>query len=117
MKKLMQGSKFDPMKVPAVQWELAKKDEARTAYLAEVSEYHHVGLSHTNAGLHVKPNFPHLGTSPDVIVNCECCGTGVVEIKCPLKPRNIHLHNVTDPGFYLVHSDDNEIYSSQEHDY
>ena len=112
----MQESKFDSMKVPALQWGLAKEDEARAAYLAKTSEYH-VGLSLTNVGLQVNPNFPHLGASPDAIVNCECCGTGIVEIKCPFKHRDVHAHNVTDPGFYLVHSDDNEIHLSQEHDY
>ena len=116
MKQLMQESKFDSMKVPALQWGISKEDEARAAYLAEASEYH-VGLSHTNAGLHVNPDFPHLGASPDATVNCECCGTGVVEIKCPFKHRDVHPHNVTDPGFYLVRSDDNELHLSQEHDY
>ena len=104
------------MKVPALQWGLAGEGEARAAYFAEASEYHG-GLGHTNVGLHVNPSFPHLGASPDAIVNCECCGTGVVEIKCPLKHRDVHPHNGTDPGFYLVHIDDNEIRLSQEHDY
>ena len=113
VKKLMQESKFDSMKLPVLQWGLAKEDETRAAYLAEASGYQ-VGLSHTNAGLHVNPNFPHLGASPEAIVNCECCGTGVVEIKCPFKHRDVHPHNVTDPGFYLVHSDDNEIIRSRD---
>ena len=62
----MQESKFDSMKVPALQWGLAKEDEARAVYLAEASEFH-IGLSHTNAELHVNPNFRQLGTSPDAI--------------------------------------------------
>ena len=71
----MQESNFDSMKVPALQWGLAKEDEARAAYLAKTSEYH-VGLSHTNAGLHVNPNFPHLGASPDAIVTVNVLAEG-----------------------------------------
>jgi hypothetical protein len=39
-------------------------------------------------GLAVSPNFPFLGASVDGIVNCNECGIGVVEIKCPYKWRN-----------------------------
>ena len=27
--------------------------------------------------------YPYLGASPDLIVECICCGKGFVEIKCP----------------------------------
>ena len=27
--------------------------------------------------------YPYLGASPVLIVECTCCGKGVVEIKCP----------------------------------
>ena len=36
------------------------------------------------AGLFIDPYRPFLGASPDGIVNCKCCGKGVIEIKCPL---------------------------------
>ena len=26
---------------------------------------------------------PYLGASPDGIINCNCCGKGVLEVKCP----------------------------------
>ena len=33
------------------------------------------------------PSFPHLGTSPDGIMQCTCCGKGVFEIKCPYNAK------------------------------
>lgn len=34
-------------------------------------------------GLCVRNVYPHIGASPDIIWKCDCCGTGVLEIKCP----------------------------------
>ena len=35
-------------------------------------------------GLFVHKQFQFIGTSPDGIVTCDCCGEGVLELKCPL---------------------------------
>ncbi|XP_071854673.1 uncharacterized protein [Apostichopus japonicus] len=35
-------------------------------------------------GLFVYPKHIYLAATPDGIVTCECCGTGLLEIKCPL---------------------------------
>ena len=50
---------------------------------------HHV----QDSGLQINPSFPHLGASPDGIVQCECCGNGVLEIKCPYNARE---HSISD---------------------
>ena len=35
------------------------------------------------SGLLLDPANPFIGASPDGVVHCSCCGTGVLEIKCP----------------------------------
>ena len=30
---------------------------------------------------------PYIGTSPDALVSCNCCGNGCLEIKCPFESR------------------------------
>ena len=50
----------------------------------------HTNFVCTNAGPMVNPLFPHLGASPDGFVCCDCCGKGLVEIKCPFTARDIH---------------------------
>ena len=35
-------------------------------------------------GLFVHKDTPHLGASPDMIINCDCHGEALVEIKCPI---------------------------------
>uniref|UniRef100_A0A1X7VB86 PHD-type domain-containing protein n=1 Tax=Amphimedon queenslandica TaxID=400682 RepID=A0A1X7VB86_AMPQE len=39
-------------------------------------------------GLHVNINSPHLGASPDGLISCQCCGNGILEIKCPYSVRD-----------------------------
>ena len=39
-------------------------------------------------GLHIDAHFPALGASPDALVNCDCPGTEVLEIKYPEKYMN-----------------------------
>ena len=69
-------------KIPSLQWGLENEDIARKAYIDAVSGAH-LNLSFTAAGLHINPDFPHLGASPDGIIECDCCGEGLIEIKCP----------------------------------
>ena len=38
-----------------------------------------------NTGLHINADYPHLGVSPDGIIDCDFCGKRLVEIKCPRK--------------------------------
>ena len=64
-------------------------------------EGHHANLECCSAGLHVNPKFPHLDTSPDGIVSCDCCGKGLIEIKCPYTFIDMHPHNVRDSSFYI----------------
>ncbi len=45
-----------------------------------------VGSSHHLKGVHglvLSPDWPHLGASPDGVVACNCCGQGVLEVRCP----------------------------------
>ena len=32
--------------------------------------------------------YPHLSASPDLIIECQCCGVKLVEIKCPYSIRD-----------------------------
>ena len=48
------------------------------------------------AGLHVDVQYPYMGASPDGIINCECCGKGVLEIKCPFCVKNETIDDATN---------------------
>lgn len=71
-------------------------------------ECHTVGL--------VNLEHPHLGASPGGVISCACCGTGLLESKCPCKHRDQHPHCVTDPSFYL-HQVSGTVVLKTTHDY
>ena len=60
-------------------------------------------MSIKGAGLFVDYQNPYLGASPDGLVECACCGKGVLEVKCPF----CHKDNLPedDSGFCMVNSD------------
>lgn len=91
--------------VPALQWGTDNEDKAREAYVELASEEHE-NFRFMPAGLHVNPCYPHLGATPDGLICCDCCGEGIIEIKCPYKHRHIHPSTVTDPTFYLKMCED-----------
>ena len=43
-----------------------------------------------------------LGASPDAIVKCDCCGLGVVEVKCPLCSQESSLEEVVGAGKFCL---------------
>ena len=43
----------------------------------------HTNFEYRDSGLVVSTVHPYIGASPDGAVQCDCCGCGVLEIKCP----------------------------------
>lgn len=60
---------------------------ARACYGGFMKNHHH-SLIVEECGLRISNKYPHLGASPDGIISCDCCGVGVIEIKCPYSARN-----------------------------
>lgn len=58
--------------------------EAKKVYIQEMKSACHSNIVFNECGLFVDKNYPYLGASPDLLVSCDCCGLGVVEVKCPL---------------------------------
>ena len=57
-------------------------------------EKKHENFTLALSGLKINPQYPHIGASADVVVSCSCCGSGVVEIKCPFCARDKPLVDV-----------------------
>ena len=77
--------------IAAVKWGIDNEDKARQQYTKEMSGSHE-SFCCKPSGLVVNPLYPHLGASPDGIISCSCCGTGLLEMKCQLtKQEKIFL--------------------------
>ena len=79
----------DISNIPAIKWGIEKEDIARLEYVTQSSPLHQE-FKCISVGLIVNPLYPHLGASPDALVECSCCGQGIVEIKCPFSAKDSH---------------------------
>jgi hypothetical protein len=74
-------------------------------------------------GLHVNPKYPFLGASTDGLIQCEICGTGLVEVKCPYGNEENKWRNMTpnecaqSNSFCCELSDPNTLSLKANHNY
>lgn len=102
----------------AQEWGLKHEKTARDIYCSAV-EKKHLNFTIELRGLVVHPEHPHLGASPDGVVICECCGLGVLEIKCPFhcKNKSFAEASVENPQFCLVSNEDGSFELKKTHAY
>ena len=69
-------------------------------------------------GLILDPEFPFMGATPDGLVNCKCCDTGVLEIKCPFSCKNKDFAETAseNPSFFL-NDDNGQLTLKKDHAY
>ena len=91
----------DLSSIPAIRWGIDSEDLSRQEYVKEMTASHQE-YQCTRAGLVVNPLYPHLGTSPDVFTQCQCCGQGLLEVKCPYAVKDCHPSDLKGKkGFFL----------------
>ena len=69
----------------------------------------HENFCVAECGFLVNRLYPHLGSSPDGLVSCTCCGEGLLEIKCPSSEKWKFLtpeECSKDPAFFCALNDD-----------
>ena len=107
-------------KTVATQWGIKNEQNAIELYKQSVSKQHS-NFQVRKCGLIVNVNYPFLAASPDAIVSCDCCGSGVVEVKCPYTQRDRKPCEIDDQGFFLTKHTHSEpvcctnLQSSHEH--
>ena len=105
--------------VNAMKWGRENEDRGCQQYIS-CMEGKHDNFRVKKSGLVVDPKYPFLGASPDGLVSCTCCGTGVVEIKCPFKYRHCmptNCEQLSDTTYFLKRGTTGEIHLSPTHKY
>ena len=69
--------------LPALKYGRRMESVAVEKFTEVLKENNHKTIEIIECGLFVDKNVPYLGASPDRLVKC-CCGTRVLEVKCPL---------------------------------
>lgn len=58
-----------------------------------------------------------MGTTPDGIIDCDCCSYGIIEIKCPYINRNSTIAEISQKKSYLVPDEAGNICLDINHEY
>lgn len=98
----------------ATDWGKSHEDEAYNDFEKYAKEKHY-NFCLSKSGLWINKNYPYIGATPDGILECICCGKGILEIKCPYNARESTLKEsqlpflnedgtlkITDKYFYQV---------------
>lgn len=75
------------IKTPAMLYVLKMK-KLQGKHIFKYQNEFHENFKCELTGVILNECYPHLGSSPDGIVNCSCCGKGCLEIKCLAKYEN-----------------------------
>ena len=87
----------------ATRWGCKHEADARAEYAAS-RKLSHQNLSVVDSGLVVPTSHPYLGASPDGIVSCDCCGMGVIEVKCPFSCRDKEFADAAESSKFCLES-------------
>lgn len=82
------------------------EEVAKKHYVKQYEE-HHKDVKYRECGLFIYESKQYIGASPDLMLECSCCGKGVMEIKCPYSIVNEIPPQQNLP--YLVNSDGNAL--------
>ena len=84
-------------------WGLEHENQAIADHCAHNKDSHSC-LTFTKSGLVINLAYPHLGATPDSIVQCMCCGKGVVEVKCPYNCKDKSFEIASDDSSFCLRS-------------
>jgi len=102
--------------VPALEWGKNNEEVARKTYIKQQSDSH-PGFNCSAIGLVINPKYPHLGASPYGRITCDCCGMGILEIKCPYKYLECVPTDIDDPAFCILRTPDGLMLNSNHQYY
>ena len=102
----------------ATSWGCEHEKDGLLAYKTQMMTSHE-DFTISNCGFFVSVEHPFLGASPDALIQCSCCGQGIVEIKCPLCVGETSLQEAADGvrNFCLEELTTNKLQLCRDHGY
>ena len=76
-----------PENLPALKYGREMEAKAKEEH-QKLFEKQHQDTTYRECGIFIHKKKQYLGASPDLLIECSCCGKGVLEIKCPLSVAN-----------------------------
>ncbi len=103
-------------KSKATTWGCTHEKAARKHYIDYIKKKHHNFIL-LDSGLIINPRWGHMGATPDGKVSCDCCGRGVVEIKCPFCHKGDSIQLAMDDKKFCLKKFFGEICLDTNHAY
>ena len=100
--------------IAAIKYGRAMESEARQQYESSARKSGHTDLTVTECGMFVMPQKVYIGSSPDALVNCSCCGEGLLEIKWRISIAHVDP-NAQPPPYIIRENGYNKL--KKEHQY
>ncbi|XP_046857602.1 uncharacterized protein LOC124451003 [Xenia sp. Carnegie-2017] len=85
----------------ATRWGCQHEEVARDKYRKWLNT-NHENVSVTNSGFWIHLTHGFLVASPDGLVSCQCCGTGICEIKCPFCHKDETIETSTNDRLFCI---------------
>lgn len=104
------------IKHAAVTWGIENEERAKKVY-EEEEKGNHCGFSLQKSGFIIRPDIPYMGSSPDGIVDCKCCGRGCLEVKCSYKHRDLPVLAACSEKTFCLEIVDNDVCLKKGHKY
>ena len=109
------GYKKLSYEIPALKYGRRLESQAIANYKEIKVNAKHTSFQISECGLFVHPEFFYIGASPDSLVQCLCCGEGVLEVKCPLSCAGKKPSAQTVS--YIIANEDGEEGLNRKHKY
>ena len=100
----------------ACQYGCDHEEQARVKYFDDHSKTHS-SLIIINCGLILHPLYPFFGASPDGIINCSCCSSGVLEIKCAYQCKDKSINELVEERNFCLENVDGSLSLKRNHAY
>lgn len=97
----------------ATMWGCDHEDVAKKEFLEEMCPFHD-NLTVEPCGFFIDSKQGFIGASPDGIVSCDCCGSSLIEIKCPYSVQNTSVHEHLN---YLERTNEGRYFLKRDHPY
>ena len=63
---------------------------------SDMMKQSHENFTCVKSGLVIHQALPYIAATPDSVISCDCCGEGIVEVKCPYCQRDKKLIDSCD---------------------
>ena len=101
----------------ACSWGCVHEETARKAYF-DIYRTKHKMAAISKIGLVLHPKYPFMGASPDGLIECKCCGKGVLEVKCPYSCRDKSFSEKMEANnVFLEQSQEGNLELKKNHQY